>query len=444
MSYPTGNITIPVRNYVNSIVDQFPRLSKIWKVEGSISSRYTRDYLPVNIRGNSEKIEDSYIEFILNSSSEEFFNLDSLFLEAIFDIERSDGAVISDDDQFSVVDGLGHLLLEKSTVHLNSVPIENNAHFGLYNVLKAYTHMSKNHVETYGAGLFYKSASNNIVEHFSSANDKLITENEKKLKIKCKQGLHLMIPVRIDLCSSNQFMLNSVEIRMRFDLASPKKLIKTSKTGIDYIYKLRNVKLHAEKLIPYTSAITSFNKNLNISNSFIPYLFERVICKTYIFSSGHSSYGIENAFNSHIPTRAYICMIKQDAYNGSHDSNTLYLNHCNLSSLTCELNGNNVSVLKTSFPNFAMNSFYHTLNNIQSETNLLTYANFVQGRSIYYFNLEPVDSTDTLPTERQGNLRFSLELNTPLSDNYIIFILGLFHGTVEIDSLRRVKANFLI
>ena len=122
---------------------------------------------------------------------------------------------------------------------MNSVPIENNAHFGLYNVLKAYTHMSKNHVDTYGASLFYKPVSNDVTGEFSAANDKLITQNEKKLKIKCKEGLHLMIPVRIDLCSSNQFMLNSVEIRMRFDLASPKKIIKTSKTGIDYVYKLK-------------------------------------------------------------------------------------------------------------------------------------------------------------------------------------------------------------
>ena len=137
-------------------------------------------------------------------------------------------------------------------------------------------------------------------------------------------------------------------------------------------------------------------------------------------------------------------MIRQDGYNGEFGRNPLYLDHCNINSLTCELNGNTVSALKTNFPNFAMNAFCHTLNNIQSETNLLTYTNFVNGRTIHYFNLEPVEATDTIPVEKQGNLRFSINLNTALLHNYIIFVMGVFHGTVEIDSLRRVKANFLI
>ena len=343
-----------------------------------------------------------------------------------------------------MVDGAGFLLLEKSSVFLNSTPVENNTHFGIYNLVKSYTHMKTEDVRTFGYGSLLKSIDTKINESFTAATDGSLDEYERRIRVRCRRGVHLMVPITIDLASSNQFLMNGVEIRLRFDLAHPRKIITSSTANADYKYVLKNVRLHVEKVTPFPSALSSFNKSLLASNSGVPYLHERVVGKTFIFSTGHSMYTIENPFSSHLPSMIYMFMIKQSSFNGVHNENMAYLNHCNLQSIFCEVNGNTVSELKTEFPNYAVNAFYHTLNNLQSSSNLLTGNNFADGRTIHVFNLEPVTSPETVSVEKVGNLRFSINLNTALTSNYIIFVLGIFNGCVSIDSLRRVKTNFLI
>ena len=444
MAFPAANISVPVQHYVNSMVEEFPRQNRIFKIEGTISNRYTRDFLPVNSRGANGTIEDSYIEFVLNGSELEFLDLQSLVLETKLEIEKNDGTPFADTDTLTVVDGCGDMLLEKSTVHLNSVPVENNSYYGIYNLIKGYTHISKNDVHTLGAAIGYKSLSTTPHDIYTTAKDKLDSDHEKAMRVKCKRGLHLLIPIKIDICSSNQFLLNGVEVRLRFDLASPHKIINSSDAAADYGYSLKGVRLYGEKLVPYSSAINSLNKNLSIQNSPIPYLFERVVGKTYIFSSGHSMIGLDNIFLGHLPSKAYVCFIKQSAYSGRFNQNPAYLSHLNISSLTCEVNGNNVVTLKTDYPNFASNAFYQTIKNLKSDQNLLTLDNWCAGRTIHVFNLDPVLSSDTISLERSGNFRLNINCSQALTENYIIFVLGIFHGNVEIDVLRRVKTNYLL
>ena len=444
MAFPAANVSVPVHHYVNSMIEEFPRQNKVFKIEGTIANRYTRDFLPVNSRGVSGAIEDSYIEFVLNSSELEFFDLESLVLEARLDIEKEDKTALKATDTFTIVDGCGDMLLEKSTVHLNSVPVENNSYYGIYNLIKTYTEMSKNDLLTIGACIGYKSLDLKPVDTLTTATDALDTNHEQAIRQRCRTGFHLSIPIKVDICSSKQFLLNGVEIRIRFDLASPKKIINSSDAAAAYRYTLNGVRLYAQKLVPYTSAINSLNKSLSVQSSFIPYLFERIVGKTYIFPTGHSMIGLDNIFNQHLPSKAYLFMIKQSAYNGAFAQNSAFLSSLNITSLVCEVNGNNVVSLKTEFPNFATNAYYQTIKNLTSDQNLLTLQNWSRGRTVHVFNLDPVISSDTISLERNGNFRLNITCSQALTQNYIIFVLGVFHGNVEVDILRRVKADFLI
>ena len=130
MSFPANNPTVPGESYVSSVVDSFPRHNRYVKVEGSIENRYYRNFLPVNGQGVSSQINDMYTEFILTPSANSFFDLNTLFFEAKLEIEKTDGTAIENNDTFSLVDGAGFILLEKSSVFLNSTPVENNTHFG--------------------------------------------------------------------------------------------------------------------------------------------------------------------------------------------------------------------------------------------------------------------------------------------------------------------------
>ena len=138
MSHSVSRRSVPTLNFHNSISDQFPTSNRHYKVESSISDRYLRDYLPVNANVNTGSVADSYVEFIISPSEQEFIDLGSLQFEFKLQITKADGSALDDNCHVTVVDGLSDRLLSRSSLFLNSIPVENNAYFGLYNSVHIY------------------------------------------------------------------------------------------------------------------------------------------------------------------------------------------------------------------------------------------------------------------------------------------------------------------
>ena len=96
-----------------------------------------------------------------------------------------------------------------------------------------------------------------------------------------------MIPLEFNISSTDFYLLNGVDIRLKFDLA-PTKLIIYSCDGVDYSYIVHSVKLLTHKIIPDPSALLSLNKSL-LNNQTIEYIHERPIIKNVVFPAGQSS-----------------------------------------------------------------------------------------------------------------------------------------------------------
>ena len=108
-----GNLTgysLPTVNYSNSISEEFPNSNRSYKIESGISRRYFRDHLPVNASLTNGTVSDNYIEFVLNSNQQEFFDLNSFSIELKLKINTPAGGELADTVKLSVVDGLGHTL----------------------------------------------------------------------------------------------------------------------------------------------------------------------------------------------------------------------------------------------------------------------------------------------------------------------------------------------
>ena len=120
------------------------------------------------------------------------------------------------------------------------------------------------------------------------------------------------------------------------------------------------------------------------------------------------------------------------------------MGHCNINSLRLEIDGNVISSLAGSLPSQSARFFNHTLENLMGKDHLLTYDNFKDGRTIFTFDLRSSDSNDVLSIERRGNLRVSATTSVNLTENVILFIVGIVNGVVQIDSRRTVVTNNLI
>ena len=439
----TSGYTIPTNRYINSVSSDFPNSNRVFKVESGITSRYVRDYLPINANLSNGAVDDNYIEFILNSNETEFVDCTSFALEMKMKIVNSIGEKPVIDSKYSVIDGLGRRIISRFTLFLNGVPIESNSYFGLYNTLKTYTSMSKAKLDGVGRNMYYKDLSIPIENKFNNENFPSKSEFEMGIIEDCKSTLHFMSPLHLDIGSGGFYLMNGVDVRLRFDL-SPASLIINSIDNVDYKYVLQNVKLWVQKVVPHNDALISLNKSLISTNSSVEYLIDRPIIKNFVFPTGQSILSVDDIFNGIIPHMVYIFFINQRSLSGSYDRNGAYFTNCDLSSLRMDLNGNTVTSMSSIFPNQVANLFYHTIFNLKDSKHLLTHQNFKKGRTIYTWDLASSDCCDDLKIEKSGNLRINVQLASPNEENVIMFAVGITTGLIEIDSARRVKTSYLM
>ena len=163
-----SGITLPTANYSNSISEEFPITNRKFKVESSISSRYFRDHLPINANISNGGVSENYIEFVLNSNDQEFFDLKSFALELKISFRQNDGSELAAGSKLSLIDGAGHRILSKCSLFLNGTPCESNSYFGLYNAVKSYLQMSKDDLKTLGRNMYYKDISTKIHDVFTA------------------------------------------------------------------------------------------------------------------------------------------------------------------------------------------------------------------------------------------------------------------------------------
>ena len=446
---PTGvtqsGITLPTIKYVNSISEEFPNQNRNYKVESAISGRYLRDHIPINGNISTHAVTDTYAEFLIHSNGSELLNLGSFFLETHMRILKPNGKPIDDTCKVSIVDGLSHRILSRSSLFLNGVAVESNAYFGLYSAVKTYLTAAKSFIPVGGRNALYKDINTHIppktfnADHYDPSK---ISKDEDDLIKECRDSLNFITPLQLDISSSNFFLLNNVDIRLRFDL-SPASVIINSIDNAAYKYSVDSMKLWCEKVVPYPSALVSLNKTLSPQNS-IEYIFTRPIIKSFVFPAGHSSLSLDNIFNGLVPHALYIFFIPQANLYGEFDRNAAYFSNASLENVRLEINGNTISSITSKFPTNIAHIFHHTLSNLRSEHNLLNLKTFKDGRTIIAYDLRTSDCEDVIAIEKTGNVRLTVQSSPPIQENLIAFAVGDTTALVEVDGQRRVKTSYLM
>ena len=440
-----GSVTVPTSRYHNAISNQFPNDKRTYKLESGISSRYERDVLPSNVNINSESISDNYLEFIINGSNQEFIDLDSLSLELKVEITKADGTRVEEVGKVTPVDGFGHRLLAKSSIFLNSVQCESNSYYGIWNAVKHYINFPKSEMSSHGRNMYYKSLENSIPHTYMTRDFAIATlkQDEKSIQADCVTGIHTMVPLNLELADAGFYLLNGVDMRIRFDLANSAVVLGTD-TDEQFKYKINMAKLWVKKIIPHGSALISLTQNLMLENSSVSYIYTRPLVKLNIIPQNSNQVVLDNIFNGIIPHQVIVFFTSQDALNGNIKKNSGYLEHCNINSLRLEIDGNVISSITGTFPSQPSKFFNHTLENLTGRHHLLTYDNFKDGRTIFAFDLRSSDSREVLSLEQRGNLRLSCQTSVNLSENMCIFVVGITHGIVQIDGRKSVTTNNLI
>ena len=438
----TGN-NIPVSSYTAGISESYPNVNRQRVVESSINSKERIDVLPVNMGINSI-LSDRYLEFRINGTLGSFLDLSSLLIEMnIKPIMSANGANLADDLNVALVNGLANTLFKSMTVFINEKMIESNPLYNYTSYIKLLKSMNKENIDTIGkCCYFYDDANNGIVTNSYDAAVFTTANNiEHKLMADLKSnGVDLCFPLLCDVSSLDMYLLDSVDVRIRLELANNNWLIKSNGDVSGVSLKVNKAKLWVDRVTPHYNALSALNQSLTVKP--VEYIFNKTLHKTYVVGSGENSIMIDQPFAMVVPEKLTMVIVRMDSFSGANTRNGLYFNHADLANVHITLNGNTVYNINTTFPHIYSQSYYEVQKALGiDKDNMITYDAFKSGRSVFMFNFVNEPTEETLPVESSASLRLNLKFGSNLSSPHVIILLADTTGLLSIDNQRFVNCD---
>ena len=210
--------------------------------------------------------------------------------------------------------------------------------------------------------------------------------------------------------------------------------------GGSFNYEVSFARLHVKYIKPMDSGFLSTAKAL-MSGGSMEYLMRKHVTHTEQFSAGQNTISISRPFQSKIPTRLYLMMIRQDALNGDFQRNPLYFQHNDLINYRVSVDGISIVDQDVSIADGAINVYHDSQIAHGNKSFFIPYSIYTSGAFVICINTN-FQNSDELTYERRGNLQIHLRLRNNLAANNIVFVMGEVFSTFSIDADRSVSTNF--
>ena len=437
---PGTGMAAPVHRYAAAISSQFPNTNKIRDIEASILSRHRLDCLPVN--QTNQTLQDNYLEFRIGGIQGQYLDLTSLALELDITLTKTDGkTTLAGDDYAILAEGAGMSTLFKNiTCFLNEQMVESNSAFAIWGFIKALTSFRPDQLDTIArnGGLYSKTSAPDKFTENSFTKDG--SPEGKMAELTRGKSINLCTPVMLDIASIDAFLLDMVDVRLRFELGPQSFVINSDKTNRGYQYTINSARLWIDRVVPFPAALKALNQSM--TDEAVEYIYNRTLQKSYILGVNQTSLTADLLWSQVVPRRLYIVIVDLEALTGKYDSNGVYFQNGDLSNVTIAINGTPVYQLSSDFGNDKFSClYYETLKALGLEqSHLLTREAFKDGRTVLVFSFDGSEE-GTLSKEISGNLRVTLNFATPKASNRCILMFGESTGVIRIDSKRAVTCD---
>ena len=284
----------------------------------SIESGSFVEYHPISSLTNDK----TPIEFVINGSGAEYLDISNTQLYVRAEIVDATGTAIDAAATVGPVNLLMHSLFSEVEVKLNDKTITNSDNTYPYRAyletLLSYGPDAKQTQLT--SSLYYKD----IAGHMEDKNPLLDAARNTGLKQRqafFSQGkvCDMMGRLHCDIFFQDKYIPNDVGLRIKLLRSKDTFCLMSSTPNVGYKIKIRECKLFVRKVKLSPSVFLAHAKAFEEGNAKYP--INRVICKTFTVPAGNHDFTQENVFNGSIPSRMVICMVDNDAFNGSYEKN---------------------------------------------------------------------------------------------------------------------------
>lgn len=307
------------------------------------------------------------------------------------------------------------------------------------------TSLSPEKIRTLGRNtfLYRDEKGSGIVDTYTENYFENLNKLEKRVTESTKEnGIHLCSPLLMDMNGLDGYLLDKVDINLRLEFASPSFVINTHQDGSKIKIHVDLCKLWASRIFPHPQAIAALNNSLSEPGSFVEYIYNKQLVKSYVIAQNQSSITADIPWGNCIPSKLYMCIVDMDSFSGSYKRNPFYFNHNELSGLSVSVNGRSIYNFTLSFPHQFAPLYYYTLKSLGFEgEHLVNYDAFTRGRMIAVLDLRAETVKDAIDPEYSGNLRIHMTFKKAGSSNKVLLLFGDTQGILRINENRQIYSD---
>ena len=335
---------------------------------------------------------------------------------------------------------------------------------GLFSSLEV--SLNDNSVTSTSANYGYRSFFENVLSYSSSAKtshlsnvgfyDKSMTDEIKRRYRSSKMNkFQLFGGLHSDLCSQPRYLINGIELRLKFLRNIPAFTLMVEET--DAINKnpyimIEEATLYLPRPRLHTTSFLTIQQKLLKTPCVYP--ISHIETKVISIQSGLLSKTISNISLGTLPKRIIVGLIKHTNYNGHYKHNPYKFDHCNLRSIALLIDGQIHSpAFETSYSDGdsiissvsrSYNSIFSVSGTLTDTGNAITQEEYVTDLPIYLFDLTPDGSSacSYLSPIKTGEIGLNLAFITALPSTTNIIIYLEYHNVLTIDKTRSITTVY--
>lgn len=444
-------------------------------------------------------VSSGALQFIIPGTSNSYINLKCSTLQIQGKILKENGSEISEDEFVSLVNAPLQSLWSQVDLKLQQKIV--NSGVGTDYAYKAYLDLLLNQGTIQQS--FQLSSQLFILDPAGDMDNVDRPQGGMRLRGRhtAKSRLIQMeAPLLLDLCQQDRYILNGVEVNLRF-WPNKEAFYLLAPNGSDkYMFKMSSAHLNVCTAEISPAILVGHAEALKIAPAVYPFFQSEI--KSFSLSEGLLQYTANELFQGEIPSEILVGLVSATAYSGDYVKNPFNFQHYNCNFAGFYVNGNSVprQELQPKFKNSENNRgkraigvkprgpnkkkrnsgtgdagdstgkegtetekeeevgeipqarnvddseayteaylslFGHEYDSIDTiPINMERYAN---GYCLYKFQINKnIESDDYLSVSRRGTTRLTLKFNKPLPESVIALVYAKFPRVLQIDQARNI------
>lgn len=385
------------------------------------------------------------VEFEVKGDGEHYLDLSNSFIHTRIKVVKDDNTTI---ENFTVVPTnlLLHALFQTVDVSLNGTLISSSSNTYPY---RAYLETLLNY------GQDAKQSQLNLAGYYvGNINDDDNKNIQKRQKtVNNSKTLDLIGKLHDDIFSQDKYLLNGVDVRLRFIRSKDAFVLAFKKSDSkkeDYTVKIKMLQMSLFVRKAKLNPVIVLAHGKALQHATAKYPIKRVLTNVHSISQGVMNFVKDNLYLSKRPQKLIIGFVLSKAFNGDFDEDPFNFKHFNINSLALFSDGHQIPS-KALTPDFTNDNYARSYLSLFTGCSMawkdtgidISYQDYKAGYTIFCFDLSPslIDGPVVEPV-KSGNLRLEVSFAKALEHPIHALIYAESDGLIEIDRARQVITDF--